>query len=132
MSTELTWNERLNRLESIFGLRIVPEAATTGGRRSPAQWCEWLRRYGPLFVEVEGNPSHVVVLYGLIAWSGSVTMYVNDPWDRSIRFDPADPVAFNPPNHGWHGRLSFEQFLHDFHGVSLVVEGGRSRVMYIP
>jgi hypothetical protein len=130
-TTGMPWDEQLNRLEAVFGIRPVPESTTTGGVTTPARWCDWLTRYGPLYVTVAGNPSHAVVVRGMIADDHSATIYLNDPWDRTAHFD-SDVVVFNPPNRGWRGHVPFADFIRNFYGVDLGTEGSRSRVMYIP
>jgi hypothetical protein len=127
----ISWDEEVDHLQSIFGLRSVPEATTRGGLFTPANWCSWLSRYGPLYVTVSGAPSHAVIVRGLVSTDLFHQVHILDPWNTSVTFD-ADPIVFNPPNRGFRGRALFDNFLDHFHGVDLHDEGARYRVMYIP
>lgn len=97
----------------------------------PSDWYHWLDQFGPLWVTVQGNPSHAVVVAGI---AGDLTpagtfIHVLNPWDIATQFD-ADPIDFHPPNHGHEEIYSFDQFANMFGNMGLS-NYGDWRVLYL-
>ena len=99
---------------------------------SPAQWAQWLRDYGPLWVVIVGMP-HAVVVSGLTGDTddpASCKVKVLNPWDTRVAFDN-DPIEFHPANAGYTDWLPFNDFAADF-GNMAEPDYGNWRVLYLP
>lgn len=91
-----------------------------------------MRDFGPLWVVIVGAPHAVVVsgIRGDLSSAEATEVNVLNPWDTTTAFDN-DPVAFNPPNRGHVGWMSFEAFAADFGGMA-EPEYGNWRVLHLP
>ena len=62
-------------LQREFGNTHRPESSTIGGLGSASRWCDWLTRYGPMILTVEGDPAHAVVITGLVGSGDTTTSF---------------------------------------------------------
>jgi hypothetical protein len=100
-------------LEDIDGLSLAQYPSAT-------QWAAWLRTYGPLYVTIDGAPTHAIIVHG-ISGDGTDTgtiVQVHNPWDTTATFD-TDPVEFRPPNTGRTQTLTIEALNQQFNGGQL-------------
>jgi len=97
----------------------------------PSDWYHWLDQFGPLWVTIQGNPSHAIIVSGIagdLTPAGTFTHVLN-PWDIGTRFD-ADPVDFHPANNGHEETYRFDQFASMFGNMGLS-NYGDWRVLYL-
>ncbi|GHD04325.1 N-acetylmuramoyl-L-alanine amidase [Zhihengliuella salsuginis] len=125
--------DRLEDVNDYLGLRSVP----LSGQQypDPAQWHEWLVAHGPLFVTIDGAPTHAIIVRGI---SGDGTadgtqLDILNPWDTGAVFD-ADPTVFNPENTGLATQLSVTDLNNEFNGGQLaqLAHYTHWRVLYHP
>lgn len=100
-------------LDDVDGLSLAQFPAAT-------QWAQWLRTYGPLYVTIDGAPTHAILVYGI---SGDGTdagssIQFHNPWDTAATFDN-DPTEFHPPNTGRSQTLTVETLNQRFNGGQL-------------
>lgn len=87
---------------------------------TPQQWAQWLGEYGPLYVTVDGAPTHAIVVRG-IAGDGTAagtSLELLNPWDTSTAFD-SDPTEFHPPNTGLSTTMTVQDLNQRFNGGQL-------------
>ncbi|MGN7200345.1 N-acetylmuramoyl-L-alanine amidase [Arthrobacter sp. SAFR-044] len=126
--------DRLEDVKDFYGFKDIQLV----GSQYPtaAQWRQWLRERGPLYVTVVGEPSsHAIVIHG-IAGDETATgarVEVLDPWDISQTFD-SDPTVFNPPNEGTAITLSVDELNRKFNGgdLSKLAIFEDWRILYLP
>lgn len=131
LATSYGWDQ-LQRVRDHYRFDFVEQPSNTSLYHAPAQWAQWLRDFGPLWVVIVGAP-HAVVLSGIrgdLANPAATEVYVLNPWDTTTAFDN-DPVAFNPPNRGHEGWMAFESFAADF-GNMAQPDYGNWRVLHLP
>jgi V8-like Glu-specific endopeptidase len=124
--------DQLERVRDHYGFRVIEQPSNASLYHTPAQWAQWLRDFGPLWVVIVGAP-HAVVLSGIrgdLADGAAAEVYVLNPWDTTTAFDN-DPVTFNPPNRGFEGWMPFEAFAADF-GNMAEPDYGNWRVLHLP
>jgi len=110
--------DRLNEVKEGLGLEIIKISGKT--HPSPKQWQEMLSKHGPLYVTIEGIPSHAIIVNGISGDStlnGTEIDFLN-PQNTKITFDNNDTV-FNPPNNGLKSTLSVEDLNRAFNGGEL-------------
>jgi V8-like Glu-specific endopeptidase len=131
LSTSYDWNQ-LERVRDHYGFAVIEQPSNASLYHTPAQWAQWLRDVGPLWVVIVGAPHAVVVsgIRGDLANAAATEVYVLNPWDTTTAFDQ-DPVAFNPPNRGHEGWMAFESFAADF-GNMAQPDYGNWRVLHLP
>ena len=115
-----------------YGFTAIEVPSNASLYYSPAQWAQWLRDYGPLWVVIVGMP-HAVVVSGLRGDTDSPAncqVKVLNPWDVRVAFDN-DPVEFHPANNGYADWLPFNDFAADF-GNMAEPDYGNWRVLYLP
>jgi hypothetical protein len=97
----------------------------------PAHWYQWLDQFGPLWVTLQGSPSHGVVVSGISGdlTAGNTSIHSLNPWDDRVRFD-GDPINFHPENRGRETTLSFDDFSADFSNMGLT-DYNRWRILYL-
>lgn len=124
--------DQLERVRDHYGFRVIEPPSNASLYHAPAQWAQWLRDFGPLWVVIVGAPHAVVVsgIRGDLAHPAAVEVHVLNPWDTTTAFD-SDPVAFNPPNRGHAGWMPFEAFAADFGGMA-EPDYGNWRVLHLP
>jgi hypothetical protein len=125
-----TWTETL---VGHFGFVEIPLPNNTCVNEPPQQWNDWLTKYGPLWVTIEGDPSHAVVVQGIhgdLTPEGT-TIDILNPWDVKTNFD-ADPLVFNPANNGLaQNKQPFNDFARSF--ADMAQDNlGNWRVLYLP
>jgi peptidoglycan hydrolase-like protein with peptidoglycan-binding domain len=86
LSTQYDW---LGIRGAVRAWDLMEEGAASA---TAAEWAEWLRRWGPLWVVVKGNPLHAVVIVG-VQGDGE-----QDTWVK--RFNPA-PVGQGAVEEVW-------------------------------
>ncbi|GAB1595832.1 N-acetylmuramoyl-L-alanine amidase [Lysobacter claricitrinus] len=131
LATSYGWDQ-LERVRDHYGFRVIDQPSNASLYHTPTQWAQWLRDFGPLWVVIVGAP-HAVVLSGIrgdLNNASAAEVYVLNPWDTTTAFDN-DPVAFNPPNRGFEGWMSFEAFAADF-GNMAEADYGNWRVLHLP
>ena len=112
---------RWSQLEAAKDHFNFEEIPITGTHYPTAEkWRVWLQEYGPLYVTIEGSPSHAIIMRGI---SGSLTatgsqLDILNPWDINETFDD-DPLEFNPPNQGAHMTMTVEELNERFNGGDL-------------
>lgn len=131
LSTSYGWDQ-LERVREHYGFRVIEQPSNASLYHAPTQWAQWLRDFGPLWVVIVGAPHAVVVsgIRGDLSNPAAVEVHVLNPWDTTTAFDN-DPVAFNPPNRGHAGWMSFEAFAADF-GSMAEPDYGNWRVLHLP
>ncbi|GAB2507530.1 N-acetylmuramoyl-L-alanine amidase [Lysobacter humi (ex Lee et al. 2017)] len=131
LATSYGWDQ-LERVRDHYGFRVIEQPSNASLYHAPTQWAQWLRDFGPLWVVIVGAPHAVVVsgIRGDLAGAAATEVYVLNPWDTTTAFDN-DPVAFNPPNRGHEGWMSFEAFAADFGGMA-EPDYGNWRVLHLP
>jgi V8-like Glu-specific endopeptidase len=124
--------EQLEQVRAHYRFEAIDRPSNASLYHTPAQWAQWLRDFGPLWVVIVGAPHAVVVsgIRGDLAHPASTEVYVLNPWDTTTAFD-SDPVAFNPPNRGFEGWMPFESFAADF-GEMAEPDYGNWRVLHLP
>jgi hypothetical protein len=127
---ESTSEPLMVRLISDFGFQTISLPGNLSLVTTPGQWCEWLTAHGPLWVTIVGNPSHAIVVHGLVGDGENARVYILNPWDTNTHFD-SDPVDFNPPNRGRSYTTFFRDFRNDFGNLGLA-DYGRWRILYLP
>ncbi|HSP70036.1 MAG TPA: N-acetylmuramoyl-L-alanine amidase [Bryobacteraceae bacterium] len=97
----------------------------------PSDWFHWLEQFGPLWITVQGNPSHAVVVAGIHGdlTPGGTYIRVLNPWDDRVRFD-RDEVDFHPVNQGHEETYTFANFSSMFGNMDLA-NYGDWRVLYL-
>lgn len=130
LATSYGWDQ-LERVRDHYGFRVIEQPSNASVYHAPAQWAQWLRDFGPLWVVIVGAP-HAVVVSGIRnpADPAAAEVYVLNPWDTNTAFDN-DPIAFNPPNRGHEGWMPFEAFAADF-GNMAEPDYGNWRVLHLP
>lgn len=100
-------------LEDIDGLSLAQYPSAT-------QWRDWLRTYGPLYVTIDGAPTHAIIVHGISGdgTNAGTTLQILDPWDTSASFDN-DPTEFHPPNTGRSQVLTVDALNQRFNGGEL-------------
>ncbi len=131
LSTSYSWDQ-LERVRDHYGFRVIEQPSNTSLYHAATQWAQWLRDFGPLWVVIVGAPHAVVVsgIRGDLADAAAVEVYVLNPWDTTTAFDN-DAIAFNPPNRGHEGWMSFEEFAADF-GNMAEPDYGNWRILHLP
>ncbi|RZU60833.1 N-acetylmuramoyl-L-alanine amidase [Zhihengliuella halotolerans] len=125
--------DRLQDVADYLGLRDI---ALSGQQYPDAeQWHAWLVANGPLYVTIDGTPSHAIIVRGI---SGDGTadgtqLDILDPWDTGTTFD-GDPTVFNPVNTGLASQLSVTDLNAQFNGGQLaqLAHYTHWRVLYHP
>lgn len=131
LATSYGWDQ-LERVRDHYGFRVIEQPSNASLYHTPTQWAQWLRDFGPLWVVIVGAP-HAVVISGIrgdLSNAAGTEVYVLNPWDTTTAFDN-DAVAFNPPNRGHEGWMSFEAFAADF-GNMAQPDYGNWRVLHLP
>ena len=121
------------------GPRRLADAGSTGARHERTanreEWHRWLSDYGPLYVTVDGEPTHAVVVRGMRGdgTSGGSEVDVLNPWDTNVTFD-ADPTEFHPANNGRQQTYSVDDLNRRITTGQLTVHEfyGRWKVLYMP
>ncbi|AXK72145.1 hypothetical protein DWG18_07520 [Lysobacter sp. TY2-98] len=131
LSTSYAWDQ-LERVRDHYGFRVIDQPSNASLYHTPMQWAQWLRDFGPLWVVIVGAPHAVVVsgIRGDLNDAAATELYVLNPWDTTTAFDN-DPVAFNPPNRGHEGWMSFDAFAADF-GNMAEPDYGNWRILHLP
>ncbi|MGY3264874.1 N-acetylmuramoyl-L-alanine amidase [Lysobacter sp. HA35] len=131
LATSYGWDQ-LERVRDHYGFRVIEQPSNASLYHTPTQWAQWLRDFGPLWVVIVGAPHAVVVsgIRGDLNDPAATELYVLNPWDTTTAFDN-DPVAFNPPNRGFEGWMSFDSFAADF-GNMAEPDYGNWRVLHLP
>ena len=109
---------------------VVPE---TSEAFQAETWMGWLESYGPLWLAIEGDPSHAVVLTGgtYDDETGEATFTINDPWENIAYSE--DPIAFEPANHGEVRVMNLDDLNAAFNLANRdFAYPGNSRIMYLP
>lgn len=122
----------LQAVRERYGFTAIEVPSNTSLYFSPAQWAQWLRDFGPLWVVIVGMP-HAVVVSGLRGNAddpASCEVRLLNPWDTRVAFDD-DPIAFHPANAGYADWLPFQQFASDF-GQMAEPDYGNWRVLHLP
>lgn len=124
--------ELLQAVRDRYGFAAIEMPSNTSLYFSPAQWAQWLRDFGPLWVVIVGMP-HAVIVSGLRGNTGDANacqVRILNPWDTRVSFDE-DPTEFHPANQGYADWLSFQQFTSDF-GNMAEPDYGNWRVLHLP
>ena len=122
----------LQAVRDRYGFTAIDVPANASLYFSAAQWAEWLRDLGPLWVVIVGMP-HAVVITGLRGNTedpNACEVRLLNPWDTRVAFDD-DPVEFHPANAGYADWLPFQQFASDF-GNMAEPDYGNWRVLHLP
>lgn len=111
--------DRLEMVRSHFQLDDIHGLALHQSP-TPQQWASWLRQYGPLYVTVDGAPTHAIIVYGV---SGDGTpsgtrVKIHNPWDTTATFDN-DATEFHPPNQGHSSEMTVADLDTAFNGGQL-------------
>lgn len=110
--------DRLEAVKDYFELEEIP----LSGSHYPAaaQWRSWLGDRGPLYVTIDGAPTHAIIVRGISGDGTSVgsRLDILNPWDTNTTFD-ADEVDFNPPNTGTSSNPTVEALNKRFNGGDL-------------
>lgn len=124
--------ELLEAVRDRYGFATIQMPSNTSLYFSPAQWAQWLRDFGPLWVVIVGMPHAVVVngLRGNTDDANACQVRILNPWDTRVSFDD-DPTEFHPANQGYADWLSFQQFASDF-GNMAEADYGNWRVLHLP
>jgi V8-like Glu-specific endopeptidase len=122
----------LQAVRERYGFVALDLPSNTSLYLSAAQWSQWLRELGPLWVVIVGMPHAVVVagLRGDTANASACEVKILNPWDTRVAFDD-DAVEFHPANSGYTDWLSFTQFASDF-GNMAEPDYGNWRVLHLP
>ncbi|MEH6442877.1 MAG: papain-like cysteine protease family protein [Oceanospirillaceae bacterium] len=110
--------DRLGDVKEGLGLETIEISGNV--HPSPEQWREMLIEYGPLYVTIEGIPSHAIVVNGIsgdATLSGTNIDFLN-PTNTTIDFDNHDTI-FTPANNGLKATLSVEELNQAFNGGEL-------------
>jgi hypothetical protein len=131
LRTSYGW-DMLEAVKDKFGFQDIMLPSNASLYPQPQQWLDWLTANGPLWITTVGAPSHAIVLRGIFGdlTPDGTTMQINNPWDTSASFS-ADPIEFNPPNHGIAYEQSFANLASDFGNMDLA-DYGSWRVLYLP
>lgn len=110
--------DRLEAVKEHFGFEDI--ALRGVGYPTAEKWRTWLQEYGPLYVTIQGTPSHAIVVRGI---SGDVTstgsrVDILNPLDTDEIFDD-HPTDFDPPNRGSHQTMSVDELNEAFSSGSL-------------
>jgi hypothetical protein len=122
----------LQAVRTRYGFTAIDVPSNASLYFSPAQWAQWLRDFGPLWVVIVGMP-HAVVVSGLRGNTDDATaceVKILNPWDTRVTFDD-DATEFHPANQGYADWLPFQQFASDF-GNMAEADYGNWRVLHLP
>jgi len=131
LMTSYSW-DLLQAVRDRYGFVAIDVPSNTSLYFSPAQWAQWLRDFGPLWVVIVGMP-HAVVVSGLRGNTDDAKgceVKLLNPWDTRVNFDD-DEIDFHPANAGYADWLSFQQFSSDF-GNMAEADYGNWRVLHLP
>jgi V8-like Glu-specific endopeptidase len=131
LMTSYGW-DLLQAVRQRYGFVAIDVPSNTSLYFSPAQWAQWLRDFGPLWVVIVGMPHAVVVsgLRGNTDDAASCEVKILNPWDTRVTFDD-DATEFHPANQGYADWISFQQFASDF-GNMAEADYGNWRVLHLP
>ena len=131
LMTSYSW-DLLQAVRDRYGFVAIDVPSNASLYFSPAQWAQWLRDFGPLWVVIVGMPHAVVVsgLRGNTDDANACEVRLLNPWDTRVSFDD-DAVDFRPANAGYADWLSFQQFASDF-GNMAEPDYGNWRVLHLP
>ena len=124
--------ELLDAVRDRYGFTAIEMPSDASLYFSAAQWAQWLRDCGPLWVVIVGMP-HAVVISGLrgnTEDANACEVRLLNPWDTRVAFDD-DQVEFHPANAGYADWLPFQQFASDF-GNMAEPDYGNWRVLHLP
>jgi N-acetylmuramoyl-L-alanine amidase len=129
LRTSYGW-DLLEAVKRHYGLTAISLPSNLSLAPRPAEWHQWLRDYGPLWVTTTGRPSHAIIVRGIEGdlTEGGTTLHILNPWDTTERFS-ADPIDFSPANHGRAYTRPFRDFAGDFGNLGLA-NYGEWRVLY--
>jgi len=130
LRTSYSW-DMLKAVRQHFAFKEVSLPSNLSFVPLPSDWYQWLDQFGPLWVTVQGNPSHAVVVAGI---AGDLTpagtfIRVLNPWDITTNFD-ADAIDFHPANKGHEESYRFDRFAGMFGNMGLS-NYGDWRVLYV-
>jgi V8-like Glu-specific endopeptidase len=131
LMTSYSW-DLLQAVRDRYGFTAIDVPSNASLYFSPAQWAQWLRDFGPLWVVIVGMPHAVVVsgLRGNTDDGNACEVKLLNPWDTRVSFDD-DAVEFHPANAGYADWLPFHQFASDF-GNMAEPDYGNWRVLHLP
>jgi len=131
LMTSYGW-DLLQAVRDRYGFTAIDVPSNASLYFSPAQWAQWLRDFGPLWVVIVGMPHAVVVsgLRGNTDDANGCEVRLLNPWDTRVTFDD-DPIEFHPANQGYADWLPFQQFASDF-GSMAEPDYGNWRVLHLP
>ena len=136
LMSSYSW-ELLEAVRDRYGFNAIEVPPNSSLYYTPAEWANWLRDFGPLWVVVVGAP-HAVVVSGLRGDPedpASCEVKVLDPWDTRVAFDD-DPIDFHPANNGYARWQPFEEFASDFGDIAKfdkdLTYTGNWRVLWLP
>jgi V8-like Glu-specific endopeptidase/N-acetyl-anhydromuramyl-L-alanine amidase AmpD len=131
LMTSYGW-DLLEAVRTRYGFVAVDVPSNTSFYFSPAQWAQWLRDFGPLWIVIVGMPHAVVVsgLRGNTDDANACEVKLLNPWDTRVSFDD-DATEFHPANQGYADWLPFHQFASDF-GNMAEPDYGNWRVLHLP
>ena len=131
LMTSYGW-DLLQAVRDRYGFTAIDVPSNASLYFSAAQWAQWLRDFGPLWVVIVGMPHAVVVsgLRGNTDDANACEVKLLNPWDTRVSFDD-DPVDFHPANAGYADWISFQQFASDF-GNMAEPGYGNWRVLHLP
>jgi|GEM_PF-2150345 len=128
---ELASIDGANTVAASYGFLpiVVPETSQAFDAET---WMGWLESYGPMWIAIEGDPSHAVVLTGgtYDDETGEATFTLNDPWENLAYSD--DPIWFEPANSGEVRTLDLYELNETFNLANRdIAYPGTSRLMYL-
>ncbi|GAB5473901.1 MAG: hypothetical protein Mars2KO_20000 [Maribacter sp.] len=125
--------DRLETVKEHFGFEEIPIVGIE--YPTAAQWRLWLDNYGPLYVTIEGTPSHAIIIHGITneTTETSSRLSILNPWNTEEEFDN-DPTIFNPPNEGLRAVLSVQDLNRRMNGGDLGILARYQdwRILYLP
>lgn len=125
--------DHLESVKNHFGFKVVP-ILSSGSKPTAKQWYDWLVEYGPLWITIQGGPTHAVVVYGIEGdiSNNNAILYIRNPWNTSQAFDN-DELHFNPENTGFSDQLSISEINEEFEiGDLHDLQFSNWRILYLP